>query len=930
MILKIYCVLNIFAFIALVRGSLFDALNHVEFHSNQKDDYFGYAIHLQQSNPPRLISGAPKGGVDQIGSVFVCDVNNPTNCKTHYTVETDAFNEIRNSSLFGATIEGGTQNGNSVLVCAPKFTQNYKTPSGGKMTNNYFTNGACYYLSDIEKNSRIGIFASSEKTKQLVSGRYNHALSEFGFSAAYNHHNDTFLIGTPGQLDFTGNAVRLIEEDIPVNARRQMTKSSNKPYDSRDLFEIPQLKKFHIYEYRGYAVALVNVGKIYAVLGAPRANRLRGQFEVISHKTIVQTELGSSPGSYFGSVFCVLDINGDGVDELLVGAPTFKEKFYDQGKVFVYFYENEKFAKKYSLLGHEERGRFGSAMSNLGKITGDAYDAVAISSPYENNGIGAVYIYLYIDGKLEQHQRIVMSNTNGFGFSISRGVDVTSDGNNDFAVGAYKSGKAFLIKSKPLFHYEFKIQTVESLQSFHDNPPFNFTYCLKLIGYDKVNTIITITSRQSSANQKETLIISKQHCSTVEVKPLNNDDITPLSIELKARSADDCPTCPVHSPTKKSVVTHEIPFLLNCGSDQICTPSLQISNEFNIEKLTVGSEEKISLKVNVVNSNEPAYLCKALLSLPSGIFVTKTDRNCEKNFNNCALDKILQNSNTIEYQLNTKDFQDIRTNLLFNFSLNCVNETLESYMSLPLEYKSKLETDGVSDKIVYKNKNVTEAITYNHGFYIRNIGPSPIQDFEVTFKIPNKIKSDLEDVMSIRRPQSSSQGFRCDTDLPENVEEDTNDDKSELSAAGLFGNNKDDILSCSNSKIQCMAIKCWLTMKKGQEIKVFIEVKPHIDNILKYFKNTFTAVLDLEYVENKEKLIKSSEVVLEDTIDESGIAWYWILLAVIIGILLLSALTFLMYKKGFFKRKQRDEMKEEINKIKTKETFGEIEEETET
>lgn len=40
-------------------------------------------------------------------------------------------------------------------------------------------------------------------------------------------------------------------------------------------------------------------------------------------------------GSYFGSSLCAVDLNGDGLSDLLVGAPMFSE-IRDEGQVTVY------------------------------------------------------------------------------------------------------------------------------------------------------------------------------------------------------------------------------------------------------------------------------------------------------------------------------------------------------------------------------------------------------------------------------------------------------------------------------------------------------------------------------------------------------------------------------------------------------------------
>ena len=41
-------------------------------------------------------------------------------------------------------------------------------------------------------------------------------------------------------------------------------------------------------------------------------------------------------GSFFGSVLCAADVNGDSLDDLLVGAPMFSTNNTEEGRVYVY------------------------------------------------------------------------------------------------------------------------------------------------------------------------------------------------------------------------------------------------------------------------------------------------------------------------------------------------------------------------------------------------------------------------------------------------------------------------------------------------------------------------------------------------------------------------------------------------------------------
>jgi hypothetical protein len=52
---------------------------------------------------------------------------------------------------------------------------------------------------------------------------------------------------------------------------------------------------------------------------------------------IIQELEGQEVGEYFGAAVCVLDVNGDGLDDMLVGAPHYGDKrTWDQGRIYVY------------------------------------------------------------------------------------------------------------------------------------------------------------------------------------------------------------------------------------------------------------------------------------------------------------------------------------------------------------------------------------------------------------------------------------------------------------------------------------------------------------------------------------------------------------------------------------------------------------------
>ena len=97
--------------------------------------------------------------------------------------------------------------------------------------------------------------------------------------------------------------------------------------------------------------------------------------------------------SSFGYSLASVDFNGDGLKDLVVGAP-----FYaSQGAAYIFMNTKDKgihadYSPQFKLLGKASEGRFGFSMSHAGDLNNDGYDDVVIGAPYDGNG--KVFVYL--------------------------------------------------------------------------------------------------------------------------------------------------------------------------------------------------------------------------------------------------------------------------------------------------------------------------------------------------------------------------------------------------------------------------------------------------------------------------------------------------------------------------------------------------------
>ncbi|CAH2283335.1 integrin alpha-9-like [Pelobates cultripes] len=235
--------------------------------------------------------------------------------------------------------------------------------------------------------------------------------------------------------------------------------------------------------YKGYAVTaghFAHPTSMDVVGGAPQDNGI-GKVYIFrtdrrsgSLVRIFQAP-GKKMGSYFGSSLCAVDLNADGLSDLLVGAPMFSE-VRDEGQVTVYMNSgNGVLDERITLNGDNAyNAHFGESITNLGDIDDDGYPDVAIGAPMEDDYSGAVYIYHGdADGIVPQYSmrlsgRSIDPVLRMFGQSISGGVDMDKNGYHEkkYVVDKHEKKKEKRKGKK----YRKKIQRIKSQYPFKKIP----------------------------------------------------------------------------------------------------------------------------------------------------------------------------------------------------------------------------------------------------------------------------------------------------------------------------------------------------------------------------------------------------------------------------------------------------------------------------
>ncbi len=182
-------------------------------------------------------------------------------------------------------------------------------------------------------------------------------------------------------------------------------------------------------------------GVVDYIAGAPfdsSLGSLTGVARVFSGATGLEVYTSSSgvTGSAFGTaVSAAGDVNNDGFQDYIVGAPA----IFLSGQIgYAYVYSGFDGSQLYALNDGLSGTRFGQSVGDLGDINGDGFDDVivgAIQDPTNGSNAGAAHIYSGLDGS-QLFSVFRDSAEDLFGFTVTGIGDINNDNIGDFAVGA--------------------------------------------------------------------------------------------------------------------------------------------------------------------------------------------------------------------------------------------------------------------------------------------------------------------------------------------------------------------------------------------------------------------------------------------------------------------------------------------------------------
>ncbi|HDH57676.1 MAG TPA: T9SS type A sorting domain-containing protein [Bacteroidetes bacterium] len=150
--------------------------------------------------------------------------------------------------------------------------------------------------------------------------------------------------------------------------------------------------------------------------------------------------------SHFGeSCAFIGDINNDDFDDILIGAPATSISYYENGKAYLYLGSAEMdTVPDLTFIGEDWYHRLGENVSGAGDVNNDGYDDWLISAPWDCWGYGRIYLY-YGSADPDPICDVYFVAQDFLRFKDAQLGDINGDGYDDLAFYKLDGGLDFLI-----------------------------------------------------------------------------------------------------------------------------------------------------------------------------------------------------------------------------------------------------------------------------------------------------------------------------------------------------------------------------------------------------------------------------------------------------------------------------------------------------
>uniref|UniRef100_A0A8C4EJL4 Integrin, alpha 9 n=1 Tax=Dicentrarchus labrax TaxID=13489 RepID=A0A8C4EJL4_DICLA len=937
-------------------------LEHPLVFRGPNSSFFGYSVlEHYHDNTRWLIVGAPRANstysssVHSPGAVYKCRVHsNPERRCTE--MDLGRGNKPREScgktcqgdrddEWMGVSLARQDRANGKILACAHRWKNVYYD------SEHILPHGYCSIIPPNLQGRTKPLIPCYEDYKQKYGEE--HGSCQAGIAGVFTE--ELVVMGAPGSYYWTGTI---------------------KVYNlTSDSFYSPNKEDVdsHRYSYLGYAVTAGHFSSPNVIDIAAGAPQHSGSGKVYIFKidgvSLVKSfqASGKMMGSYFGSSLCAVDLNQDGLSDLLVGAPMHSQ-LRDEGQVSVYLSKGNGVMEEERVLSGDNafNAHFGECITAIGDIDDDGYQDVAIGAPKEDDYGGAVYIYhgdatgIISKYSMKLSGRSVNPGLQMFGQSISGNVDMDGNGYADITIGAFMSDSVVLLRTRPVITVDVSIFlpvsiniSVPQCHEGHLNLNcFNLTVCMRFRGRQlpgQIELLYNLTadvdkrqksqpsrvyftqsgSQISQMSQQLSLDINREECQryTAYVKKDVKDVFTAITFEvayslgkhvLTGHQERDLPALtPVLRWRKgsKIAVRNETWFEKNCLSDD-CAADLRLHGKlllYSKPHLALGGVKNVSLNLTISNAGDDAYDTNIYFNFSREVFYI--------NF----WQKVLN------------------TFFIANPEHKLSDNSLD--LSIPLVHETDTTITGVVTPSSFVYGNSIDASRFvqledmecnfqplNLTFQAINKGPSRLPGSTVDIRIPNRLAGSGADMFHIIETQVADSRGNCTphrNPTPCTIPQDRESIFHSIFA--FFTKSGRKVLDCDRPGRACMTISCSLGPQLKEEA-LSIDIKLLLNTeILKRDSSSVIQFVTRGSVQVNDRAVEVPVGLPEDislvfealhSQEPRGYVVGWIIaISLLVGILIFLLLAVLLWKMGFFRRRYREIIEAEKNRKDSDESW---------
>uniref|UniRef100_A0A4W5Q2U9 Integrin, alpha 6b n=1 Tax=Hucho hucho TaxID=62062 RepID=A0A4W5Q2U9_9TELE len=663
---------------------------HVIEKKGEPGSLFGFSLAMHwQLNPldkRMLLVGAPRakalrGQKAKItGGLYNCDTTSTSSScnRVQFDDDEDVNTESKENQWMGVTVNSQGPGG-KIVTCAHRYQRRLFVNTAQESRD---ITGRCYVLSqDLTIDPESGDDGGNWRfCEGRARGHERFGSCQQGLSATFTRDYHYLVFGAPGAYNWKG-VVRVEQKN---NTLLEMGFYDDGPYEVGDENRLdPNLVPVPANSYLGFSLdsgkAITKKGQLTVVAGAPRANH-SGAVVLLKKESEASTMLspeyileGEGLASSFGYDLAVVDLTGDGWQDIVVGAPQFFEKDGEVGgAIYVYINKGGVWSKVTpTRIDGPQDSMFGLAVENLGDLNLDGYQDIAVGAPYYDSGSGKVFIYhgsaQGINIKPAQVLSGVSSETKLFGYSLAGNMDLDRNSYPDLAVGSLSDSVNCPFLSLPLSLLSspslslFHSLTLSLSRSLFHSASFSLPSSAVAYSFEAeaerrkkgLPPRVTFSTRSSDVNEYQStgvLTLSgqgKKECITAKLTLQENikDKLRGIPIDVtveiknskrKRRALPELP--PILDSNEPITARAEVSFLKEgCGSDNVCQSNLQLQHRFcyrepnkdvfhplpvedGVPVVSLSDQKDIALEITVTNQNgDDAHEAVLVASFPPSL-----------------------------------------------------------------------------------------------------------------------------------------------------------------------------------------------------------------------------------------------------------------------------------------------------------------------